>query len=52
MKGSEVSIVIGVVLVEMKRPKAVERGREMPLDRDVRRDRAISPPLIFTANLC
>lgn len=41
MKGSEVSIVIGVVSVEMERLKAAERGREIPLDRDERRDRAI-----------
>ena len=41
MKGSEVSIVIGVVSVEMERRKAAERGREMMLDRDERRDRAI-----------
>jgi len=41
VKGSEVSIVIGVVSVEMERRKAAERGREMMLDRDERRDRAI-----------
>lgn len=42
MKGSEVSIVIGVVSAERKRLKAAERGRVMPLDRDDRRERAIS----------
>lgn len=42
MKGSEVSIVIGVVSVERKRLKAAENGREMAVDRDERRDRAIS----------
>jgi hypothetical protein len=46
VKGSEVSIVIGVVSVEINRLKAAEKGRVMMLDRDERRDRAISPPLI------
>lgn len=44
VKGREVSIVMGVVSVEMKRLKAAERGWEMRVDRDVRRrDRAIFP---------
>jgi len=46
VKGSEVSIVIGVVSVEINRLKAAEKGRVMMMDRDERRDRAISPPLI------